>query len=373
MGTRKHEAMVKATRLFVTAILIILGLVCEGRTQGSSAEALEIPEVLRPYVQTITVDELGGVHAETRLERIEENLYRLRLTFDLPAEEAQDDWQVKITPAFQPSFHWSPHLTPADKHIVDQHAFRSPALVANSADKGLTIVPDLDIMSRGTPVRWYMDMDAPRNTLVLGMSDYDFDAVDRLLFVRKPGAVYASGEVEFGFYLFVTDDEGDLHNPWRRPLAFLWKNWGRALFETGQPLKGDLGPYVEHTYNWAFNTWKDSIWQEFELNGKKVGAPVFIVNVTQSPNYPGVMSEREFRSVWNQAWFSSLRSASGLYRYGRRTKNKDLMEKALLTKELALAAPMKDGLFDTVIATEMEMVEIEGKQYKRSKGWETAF
>jgi hypothetical protein len=365
--------MVIATRLFVTAILIILGLVCDARAQGLSAETLEIPEVLRPYVQTITVDELGGVQAETRLERIDENLYRLRLTFDLPAEAAQDDWQVKITPAFQPSFHWSPHLTPADKHIVDQHAFRSPALVANSDDKGLTVVPDLDIMSRGTPVRWYMDMDAPRNTLVLGMSDYGFDVVDRLLFVRKPGAVYASGEVEFGFYLFVTDDEGDLQNPWRRPLAFLWKNWGRALFESGQPLKGDLGPYVEHTYNWAFNTWKDSIWQEFELNGKKVGAPVFIVNVTQSPNYPGVMSEREFRSVWNQAWFSSLRSASGLYRYGRRTKNMDLMEKALLTKELALAAPMKDGLFDTVIATEMEMVEIEGKQYKRSKGWETAF
>jgi len=108
-------------------------------------------------------------------------------------------------------------------------------------------------------------------------------------------------------------------------------------------------------------------------NGKQVGAPVFIVNVTQSPNYPGRISEREFRSVWNQAWFSSLRSASGLYRYGRRTKNKDLMDKALLTKELALAAPMKDGLFDTVIATEMEMVEVEGKQYKRSKGWETAF
>lgn len=87
-----------------------------------------------------------------------------------------------------------------------------------------------------------------------------------------------------------------------------WRSSGRtgapALFESGHPLKGDLEPYVEHTYNWAFNTWKDSIWQEFEWNGKKVGTPVFIVNVTQSPNYPGRISEREFRSVWNQAWFS---------------------------------------------------------------------
>ena len=373
MDTRKDSVMAKEMSVFSIVVLVLQGLICESRAQSLSAETLEIPEPLRSYVQTISVDELGGVQPETVMERIDENCYRVRLTLDLPAESVQDDWQVKVTPAFRPSFHWSPHLTPADKHIVDQHAFRSPALVANSADKGLTIVPDLDIMLRGTPTRWYMDLDAPRNTLVLGMSDYDFDAVDRLLFVRKPGAVYPSGKVEFGFYLFVTDDEHDLQNPWRRPLAFLWENWGRPLFEAGQPLKGDLQPYIEHTYNWAFNTWKDSIWQEFEWTGKKVGAPVFIVNVTQSPNYPGRVSEREFRSIWNQAWFSSLRSASGLYRYGRRTDNQDLMDKALLTKELALAAPMKDGLFDTVIATEMETVEIEGKQYKRSKGWGTAY
>ena len=52
----------------------------------------------------------------------------------------------------------------------------------------------------------------------------------------------------------VTADERELQDPWRQPLAFLWKNWGRPLFESGHPLKGDLEPYVEHTYNWAFNT-----------------------------------------------------------------------------------------------------------------------
>ena len=64
-------------------------------------------------------------------------------------------------------------------------------------------------------------------------------------------------------------------------------------------------PYVKHTYKWAFDGWKKSVWQEFDLNGKKAGAPVFIVDVTQSPNYKGVRNEREFRSIWNQAWFSS--------------------------------------------------------------------
>jgi hypothetical protein len=97
------------------------------------------------------------------------------------------------------------------------------------------------------------------------------------------------------------------------------------------------------------------------------------VNVTQSPDYPGKVNEREFRSVWNQAWFSSLRSAGGLYRYARRTGNTDLMEKALLTKELALSFPQVEGFFYGLIGTEMHEVEIDGKKYNRSKGWDTHY
>ena len=104
-----------------------------------------------------------------------------------------------------------------------------------------------------------------------------------------------------------------------------------------------------------------------------MGAPVFIVNTTQSPNYPGEVNEREFRSIWNQAWFSSLRSASGLFRYARRTADRTLLEKANLTKELALSFPMKDGFFYGLIGTDMCEVEMDGKKCNRSKGWDHYF
>ncbi|NOR15626.1 MAG: hypothetical protein GQ544_07980, partial [Candidatus Aminicenantes bacterium] len=231
--------------------------------------------------------------------------------------------------------------------------------------------PDLDILKENPPVRWYMDLDAESNTLSLGMSESE---VQRgLFFARKPGAAYPAGRIEIGFYIFISSEVLDLNNPWRKPLAFLWDRWGRDLFEAGHPLGPDLSSYIDHTYTWAFDTWGKSVWQEFEWQGIKVGAPVFIVNVTQSPNYPGEINEREFRSIWNQAWFSSLRSASGLYRYARRIKDQALLEKALLTKELALSAPRNQGFFDTVIATEMERVDIKGEKFNRSKGWKTAF
>lgn len=69
------------------------------------------------------------------------------------------------------------------------------------------------------------------------------------------------------------------------------------------------------------------------------------MNVTQSPNYPGEINEREFRSIWNQAWFSSLRSASGLYRYARRTGNRELLAKANLTKEAGSVISAEEWFF----------------------------
>ncbi|MBI9065260.1 MAG: glycoside hydrolase family 88 protein, partial [Marinilabiliaceae bacterium] len=275
-----------------------------------------------------------------------------------------------IFPAFEGTFHWTPHLTPTDEHIISDHVFRAPAIVWANENQVMTLLPDLDDRSK-SPYRWYMDLDVPANKMIIGLSNYRVD--DHVLFKKTDNTTYEPGEIKLGFYVMVSSDPEDVMNPWRDALAFLWEKHGKALADKGEPVNRSLEPYVDHTYNWAFNNWKDAVWQEFDLNGKKVGAPAFIVNVTQSPNYPGRVDEREFRSVWNQAWFNSLRSAQGLYRYGRRINNKEYIRKANMTKELALSFPQRNGLFPGVIATEMEMVDIDGKKYNRSKGWNTAY
>ncbi len=311
----------------------------------------------------LKVPKLGSLDPEINTEKISDSLSRIEITFHLTDSIKQDDWSVTITPSFTPNFHWQPHLTPTDNHIVAQHVFRAPALIVADDNHQLTFLPDLDLVGNGD-VKWFMDLDAPKNELKLGVSKSK--VTTHVLFEREPGLVIPPGDFKFAFYVMTNKRNAD---PWREPLAFMWKKYGEPLYRQDQPIKGSLDPYIEHTYNWAFNTWKDAVWQEFELNGKKVGAPVFIVNVTQSPNYPGEINEREFRSVWNQAWFSSLRSAEGLYRYARRTNNAELLRKANMTKELALSFPQTDGLFPSVIGTEMEIVKINGKDHKRSKGW----
>ena len=342
-----------------------------GRRNQTSSVVVKLPHSFENEIGEIQYDQLGNEKGTCRIEVLSDSCLHVKISFKLDELLRQDDWQITLHPGFTPSFHWSPHLTPTPHHVVDQHVFRSPALIVSDEQQMLALIPDLDIMSLGTPVRWYLDMDAQQNRLILGMGNSRVD--DHVLFRHGPGAVYPAGEVEIGFYLLRSSAVDTIGNPFRKPLEFMWSRWGGPLYKNGNPLDGLLKPYVEHTYHWAFNSWSDAVWQEFTLHGRKVGAPTFIVNVTQSPNYPGEVNEREFRSVWNQAWFSSLRSASGLYRYARRTGNDRLMEKALLTKELALSFPQRDGFFYGLIGTEMEEVERDGKKYSRSKGWETRF
>lgn len=350
-------------------LLLLCGYSSANIKEPYSLKVNEFPIDYTPFIESIKIDALGDAELTSEVTEVDKNIVKVNIRFNLKGRAIQqDDWQVRIKPTFKPTFNWAPHLTPTDKNIIDQHVFRSPALIVTDQQKGIVIIPDLDILANSGKNRWYMDMDAQRNILSLGMSASKVS--DHVLYERQSGATYDKN-IEYGFYIIKYTEKQELENPFRLPLQFLWDKWGRD--KLAKLSSADLEPYVEYTYNWAFNTWKKSVWQEFKLNSRKVGAPVFIVNTTQSPNYPGEVNEREFRSIWNQAWFSSLRSASGLYRYARRKSDKVLLDKANLTKELALSFPMKEGFFYGLIGTEMHEADLGGKKVNRSKGWNSYF
>lgn len=358
--------------IYFLLLLCIVGCKQSRNSNSITFDALGQTDAadIKNYIASITFDSLQAFQPEITLTREDSNTIHVELLYNFPDSLHQDDWQIIIKPAFDATFHWSPHLTPTDNHIVAQHVFRAPALIVSDSLRQLVIVPDLALADR-SGVKWYLDLDARADQLTLGVSNSKITS--HVLFERDRGAVYPPGEFRFGFYIIRGKDSSMLSDPWRKPLAMFWKKYGAPLYEQGEPLKGDMMPYLHHTYRWAFNTWGKQVWQQFTMNGKKVGAPVFIVNVTQSPNYPGPVSEHEFRSVWNQAWFSSLRSAQGLFRFARKENNQELLEKARMTKELALLFPQHEGLFYSVIATEMEQIDVDGKKVERSKGWSTRF
>ncbi|HZG78139.1 MAG TPA: hypothetical protein VEZ72_19965 [Paenibacillus sp.] len=329
---------------------------------------------LERFAKSIEIDSLGGVEPRISMDRVEDAVTRASIRFRLDRPVACDDWKARVAPAFLPTLHWAPHLTPTDRHVVDRHCFRSPALLAADGRRSVAIVPDLDVLARQAGTPWYLDLDAANGELIVGMSRTEPDESAHVLFVKRPGAVYEEGEVEVAFYILTLERPDGEINPWRPILSFLWKRWGASAFRTIATGGTGMETMVGRAYRWAFRSWESAVWQHFELDGEPVGASVFIVNVTQSPNFPGPVDEREFRSIWNQAWFSSLRTAHGMYRYGKATGDEDLVRRALRTKRLALAAPKRDGFFPAVLATEMERVALkDGTLANRSKGWGTAY
>ncbi len=296
---------------------------------------------------------------------------RVELTWNVPKAVEQDELSVEFELLFEPSFHWMPHLAPTDGFVVGQHVFRSPAILAVRDLQVLAIVPDVDLVGERPDNPWFMDLDAPRQKAWLGMTLTDIPV--HVGFRKQPGMVVQPGQLSLAFFVTAYEDDVYPVNPWRRVSSLLWQRYAQPLYAQGEPGKVPMDVYVKHTYKWAFDSWAHSVWQEFELDGRRVGAPQFIVNISESPNYPGPWYQREFLSIWNQAWFSSLRSASGLARWARRTKDADLKEKADLTKALALAAPMEDGIFPAVIRTDNEVLEVDGRQVSRPMPWSQAY
>ena len=164
----------------ICIVLFFLCMTCK------SEKSQQLPDSFHSFVQTIKTAQLGGDNADIVIKSLDDNTVHIKISFDLPEEVQQDDWQVNIIPAFRPTFHWAPHLTPTDNHIIEQYVFRSPAMIFSDEKHILTLIPDLNILQKGSPVRWYMDMDAEKNVLTLGMSENNSKPTGRVAVSVRP-------------------------------------------------------------------------------------------------------------------------------------------------------------------------------------------
>jgi hypothetical protein len=311
----------------------------------------------------------GGIAPQISTEKVDATWTRVRIQWRLQTDLETDGVALPLEVHFDPDFWWAPHLAPEPGYVIAQHVFRSPALIAARGRDTLVVVPDLDICGQREDAPWYLDLDAPARRMWLGIAHTDIP--EHVLFTKRPGLHLQAGLLELGFYVAAYRDTQPVPNPWGAVSRLLWNRYARPLLAEGEPTRVPMDTYVDHTYRWAFDTWEDAVWQEPEIDGRCVGAPAFIVNYTQSPNYTGEPEQREYLSLWNQAWFSSLRSGAGIYRYARRTGNADLMRRAQMIKEFALSAPQRDGIFPAQYRADREQVETSEGTAFRSKGWET--
>lgn len=242
---------------------------------------------------------------------------------------------------------WKPHLCPNEGMTIGDKVFRSPAIVLENDTKLAALIPDLNHLSQNRTIPNVMDYVKDGHYLLYGCSDYvekghvyyDLTPTPHTLPEDNVG-------LTLRFYMLEWSKAPGTARDLRPVEKALWELYGKAnMLEEGTPSLSDLEPYAMHTYAWAFERWKDVCWQQFTLNGTEVGGVVFIVKAKQKPGLGQEHIWREPKSLWNQAWFCSLRSAYGYYLWGQSQGRKDWMDKALLSLEFALQAPQTHGLF----------------------------
>lgn len=322
---------------------------------------------------TIPVIGTQELRPKLTVDKIEDGWQRVRMTWNVEQPVQQDEVSIRFQVAFEPDFWWAPHLAPSPGDCIAQHVFRSPAIIAAKGPDVVVMVPELEIVGAEAELPWFMDLDAPARLFWLGLGKSE--VFTHTLFHKVPGMTIQPGKVELGFFVNAYRSNEVPLNPWSKVLAFLWNRYARPLYARGEPSTVPMDGFVKRTYELAFEKkgWKDVVWQEFEINGRRVGGPTLLVQLSQSPNHVEPASWLFDLSVWNQAWFSSMRTGAGILRYARRTGNDAFLEKAELTKSFTLAAPMNDGLFPSIYATEMETAKVEDKEVRQSKGWGTGF
>ena len=268
--------------------------------------------------------------------------------------------------------HFIPHLSPDEGYVIGDHAFRSPAMIFATKDRALVLIPDLDdlraIQAQGLNV-WMDYVHADRAiTVAVGKCR----TADIHVTYRPLELDYAGQDVSLRLHVLTSEKPEDIANPWGMAARELWKRWGHPNLMAGGAQLAPLDQYCRYITNWAFEPepkgWGNTVWQDFTIDGREAGAPVFIVDVVQHPSVP--MDERKWReprAVWNQTWFSTQRCANGLLQYARQIGDKDLERRATLMTEFALAAPQEDGLFPGVYTTGGR----GGYQlYKDTPGWD---
>ncbi|GAB2572271.1 hypothetical protein [Gracilibacillus alcaliphilus] len=245
---------------------------------------------------------------------------------------------------------WKTHLAPEPDMVIGDRVFRSPTIVAENAERMCTLVPDLHDIKENRVIPHVMDYVQQGHYFMYGLSNYE--ATGHVYYRIRPRENKVGNEITFQFYLVQWKKRKTGSKRDYRPLEkYLWEKFAcneslvKEVGENPSVSLQALEPYVRHTYNWSFHHWASVCWQEFDQKGSRVGSHVFIVTANQKPGKGSEEVWREKKSIWNQAWFSSIRSTYGYALWGRHWKDESLIEKAEKSLQFTLSAPQMNGLF----------------------------
>ncbi len=264
---------------------------------------------------------------------------------------------------------WIPHLAPTRDQVIGPFAFRSPCAVAQRGDVVAAIVPDLDQLETGGPLPPALGAERPA-TLRFGAVAHR--AGGHGLLRRAPREGIRMGEhesIDIAFSILLAEDVPP-HRGLGVALRFLWSRYGRTRLDALDPQALSFDDSARYAWDAAFD--RMALWREVFTPGGTAGGFAFAVSLrgpgasadgAPEPRRTGGLSRllgwrrragasRRLGGEESQIRFTqtsnALRTAYGMAHFGRKWKDERLVGAARAIVRLALAAPVRHGLFPSV-------------------------
>ncbi|HEY3265570.1 MAG TPA: hypothetical protein VGM37_01490 [Armatimonadota bacterium] len=260
----------------------------------------------------------------------------LNLTKLVPVEAIVASWHFAPDGQPQrPDFTWTPNLRPNADEVIGMHVFRSPAAIAQKGGISAVLLPDLNVLDRNwraLPATLDLDVTDRAGTR-LSYVLQEHDVVRHVYWRHEKGRtrMVGPGTVKLA-YTILLGARTPPRMAYRQAARWWWDVQGRRNLQDPLPQSVPWERYADVGIN-AYML--PLAWRDGTMDGEAVG---------------GVgMDSWGYRSAtWFQCWFNDLRSAYGLYLWGRRLGRPELVEKARRTRALLLHSPQRQGLFPVI-------------------------
>ncbi|MEW6202799.1 MAG: hypothetical protein AB1546_12540, partial [bacterium] len=287
---------------------------------------------------------------------------------------------------------WIPTLRKKDGHVIADQIFRSPAVVLCTESIAAALVPDLEYLKSNRVMTTCLDAGfaefGAEKVPQIGFGFQNYAPDGHTYFEAAPyerHRVKGGTVIKLKFHLYIAAVAPD--QALRDVVGFLWDRYGKIEAVRLEPQTVPFDRYAEYGTDFALK--RGRIWREFRLDDRTCGGTMMMTFAGK--HYPAVMKADRTRnylrhtkiqqklhelivdfllssSVLNdalefyihnfrmsappvvplQSWFNNMRTAFGMFWFGRRRGNKYYMERSRQIKNLALAAPVQQGVFSTV-------------------------
>ncbi len=285
------------------------------------------------------------------ISKIEEGLYYVTATIT-PAKAGKAgniDLETDLvlnTPAdmqvAKNSFHWLPNLKGANGNIVAQHVFRSPCIIQSVGTVSVALMPDIELLSKNSVAPYYLDLTYTGTAIQMHYGISLYKVKGHIYYAKDAGSFNFSQPLKMAFYVMV----GHQNNATaflKKVNRFLWYTWASkyttSLLSQTLPFKS----YADTGYNMALRDY----WVSAGDNKGGITLSTFYDTITKK-----FIGRYYKNDLWFQSWFNNIRTACGLYYWGRQGGNKEWQQKAVQCVNLLLDAPREHGWFPTIYNTE---------------------